>query len=80
MPDNLAADYARGQAVHFDGVPAVVLKYNAETGALEIAEYPGAVSLIGDRNSKLAPLDESAITHVFAHRIAEIRAYYGLES
>lgn len=70
--------YQTGQAVHFYGVPAVVLAADNERGTLTIAEHAGMVSHIGTQHSKLAPLDEDAITPVFAERIAEIRAYYGM--
>lgn len=74
----MSTNYARGQAVHFDEVPAVILEADNERGTLTIARYAGMTSIIGTWHSKLTPLDESAITPVYAKRIAEIRAYYGM--
>lgn len=68
--------YARGQAVFFDGVPAVILEADNAAGTLHLAHYAGMSSYIGTQHSKLAPLDEDAIWPFQAERIAEIRAYY----
>lgn len=70
--------YARGQAVFFDEVPAVILDADNVRGTLHIATHAGLSHYIGTQNSKLAPLDETTIWPFQAERIAEMRAYYDM--
>lgn len=70
--------YRRGEAVEFNGAPAVILEVSTKhAGQLHIATYAGMSSYIGDQHSKLAPLGMGA-SRVFTERVAEIRAYYGM--
>lgn len=70
--------YVKGQAVTLDGAPAVIL--SADTGfagQLLIATYPGWSAYIGTGHSGLAPMESAS--DVYAGRVTEIRAYYGLD-
>lgn len=75
------AEYQKGDVVLFDGTPAVVIDVSAKyAGQLTISQFPGMSSIIGDVHSKLGELDGWSISPAFAERVAEIRAYYGMDT
>lgn len=72
--------YRRGEAVKFNGAPAVILEVSTtHKGQLTIGTYAGWSSIIGDKHSGLEPLEMGA-SRVFAERVTEIRAYYGIDT
>ncbi|UOE45947.1 hypothetical protein [Agromyces larvae] len=71
-----------GQAVFFDGMPALILDVRPDQSGMNVGDgltistYPGMLGYIGSHHSQLDPLEESTLSRPFAARLADIRAYY----